>query len=145
MIWQHTVPKPCTAEDLDKIQTWLDSREVLTKEEVMLDTFGYTDERSANRAVSFQVFACVGCLVARRAASMLNTLGWGFLLECLLRTPIDVFGSNMLLNNMSCTWACLWCREVVSASCLQLRHLQASQWLLLREWCSVHLSVCLHA
>lgn len=51
MFWQHTVPKPCTVEDLDKIQTWLDSKEVLSKEEVMLETFGYTDERSANQAV----------------------------------------------------------------------------------------------
>ena len=47
------MPKPCTAEDLDKIQTWLDSKEVLSKEEVMLETFGYTDENSVNQAVSF--------------------------------------------------------------------------------------------
>lgn len=64
-VWQHTVPKPCTAEDLDKIQTWLDSKEVLTKDEVMLETFGYTDEKAANRAVSFQGPACIGCIVVR--------------------------------------------------------------------------------
>ena len=67
MIWQHTVPKPCTAEDLDKIQTWLDSKEVLTKEEVMLETFGYTDENSVNQAVSFQGPAYIGCRFALRA------------------------------------------------------------------------------
>ena len=46
------MPKPCTAEDVAKIETWLDTKEVQTKDEVMLENFGYTDERSANAAVS---------------------------------------------------------------------------------------------
>lgn len=50
-VWQHTVPKPCTAEDLAKIQTWLDTKEVRTKDEVMLENFGYIDPNSANAAV----------------------------------------------------------------------------------------------
>lgn len=37
---QYTIPKPCSAEYIDSIQTWIDTPEVRTKEEVMLDEFG---------------------------------------------------------------------------------------------------------
>lgn len=47
------MPKPCTAEDIAEIETWLDTKEVRTKEEVMFENFGYTDENAANAAVSF--------------------------------------------------------------------------------------------
>lgn len=46
------MPKPYTAEDIAKIETWLDTKEVRTKDEVMLETFGHADKSEANAAVS---------------------------------------------------------------------------------------------
>ncbi len=40
LLLQYTIPKPCSAEYIDSIQTWIDTPEVRTKEEVMLDEFG---------------------------------------------------------------------------------------------------------
>lgn len=45
-VLQHVVPKPCTAKYIAEIETWEKTKEVLTKEEVMLSEFGYADERA---------------------------------------------------------------------------------------------------
>ena len=49
-VLQHTVPKPCTDEDIAEIENWLETKEVRSKDEVMLEAFGYTDPM--NTAVS---------------------------------------------------------------------------------------------
>lgn len=40
------MPKPCTAEYIAEIETWVKTKEVRSKEEVMLAEFGYADERA---------------------------------------------------------------------------------------------------
>ncbi|KAA6421770.1 MAG: hypothetical protein FRX49_08381 [Trebouxia sp. A1-2] len=37
---KYTIPKPCSVEYIDSIQTWMDTPEVRTKEQVLLDEFG---------------------------------------------------------------------------------------------------------
>ncbi len=52
IIVQHTVPKPCTAEYISEIETWEETKEVRSKEEVMQAEFGYTNDRDFTSAVS---------------------------------------------------------------------------------------------
>lgn len=40
LLLQYTIPKPCSVEYIDSIQTWMDTPEVRTKEQVLLDEFG---------------------------------------------------------------------------------------------------------
>ncbi len=40
MLSQYFLPKPCSEEYVESIQTWLDTPEVRSKEEVMMDEFG---------------------------------------------------------------------------------------------------------
>ena len=62
---QHVIPKPCTAKYIAEIETWVKTKEVRSKEEVMLAEFGYADER-AIPAVSLPLHRSLHCPVLGR-------------------------------------------------------------------------------
>ena len=65
LVVQHVIPKPCTAKYIAEVETWVKTKEVRSKEEVMLAEFGYADER-AIPAVSLPLHRSLHCPVVRR-------------------------------------------------------------------------------